>query len=187
MKKFIIFLFLFVLLFSLFCYAQSDTAKIDAAQNELIGGWDFFARWFDKNKYNLKDKLKNTGNFNTANEYLFSFLENNSQLFKSEKEADILFNNMDKNPQLFTVLDNNPELFNIINQNPELFINILLDEQKLELFINAPSQSEFLFNSGYSKESLFNSTSNSKFINTDVSQKEENYTVGLWKEWGIMK
>ena len=62
-----------------------------------------------------------------------------------------------------------------------------LDEHKLELFINAPSQSEFLFNSGYNKESLFNSTSNSKFINTDVSQKEENYTVQLWKEWGIMK
>ena len=178
MKKFIIFLFLFVLLFSLFCYAQSDTAKIDAAQNELSSS----RRW--ASKYNeimdklFRDRPKNTGNFNTAdgNEYLFSFLENNSQLFKSEKEMDILFNNIKNNPEVLTVLENNPELVNAINENPQLFFNVLLDEQELKSFINNPIEYKPIIGSIFPKGPI------DKF-----GKMKPTSTIELWKEWGIMK
>ena len=178
MKKFIMFLFLFVLLFSLFCYAQSDTAKIDAAQNEL-SAWDKLCEWFDKNKYNLKDKLKSPGQkFNTAdgNEYLFSFLENNSQLFKSEKEMDILFNNIKNNPEVLTVLENNPELVNTINENPQLFFNVLLDDQELKSFINNPTE--------YTSKKWGVICKLPILRIEEISKKS---TVELWQDWGIMK
>ena len=191
MKKFIIFLFLFVLLFSSFSYSQieqTSSSEIGEVSSSQIVETSTSPRFIINIIVNIIKKI--SGRASTSNDVstLSSFIEKNAELFKSEEEVYILFNNIKANPEIMSVLDNNPELFDIIDQNPELFINnILLDNQKLELFINAPSKSEFLFNSGYSKESLFNSAYNPKFINTDVSQKEENYTVQLWKEWGIMK
>ncbi|PTY39774.1 hypothetical protein [Brachyspira hampsonii] len=165
MKKFIIFLFLFVLLFSLFCYAQVsyDTPKEYYSAEEIVQAIKDAV-----NKYNEDSRAY--------------FLENNSQLFLSKN--DTLFNNLNNNPELFTVLENNPELFNIIDQNPQLFLNTLLDEEKLQNFIFSPfnfwkSQKWSHMEGGVSvnNEALFNSS----------SKKEENYTVQLWKEWGIMK
>ncbi|PTY39773.1 hypothetical protein, partial [Brachyspira hampsonii] len=109
MKKFIIFLFLFVLLFSLFCYAQVpyDTPKEYYSAEEIVQA--------------INDTVNNKYNEDSCS----YFLENNAQLFVSKD--DTLFNNLNNNPELFTVLENNPELFNIIDQNPQLFLNILLD------------------------------------------------------------
>ncbi|OEJ15169.1 hypothetical protein BFL38_12725 [Brachyspira hampsonii] len=169
MKKFIIFLFLFVLLFSLFCYGQASyntpNEKEYASLKEIV------------------EAIKEIINEYKQGKRAY-FLENNAQLFASKDDA--LFNNLKNNPELFTVLENNPELFNIIDQNPQLFVNILLDEQKLQEFIFSPftfwKDHEWGYGDGrasinINNESLFNST----------SQREENYTVQLWKEWGIMK
>ncbi|MBW5381679.1 hypothetical protein, partial [Brachyspira hampsonii] len=160
-----------VLLFSLFCYAQTsyDTPN----EKEYYSGKD------------LEDIVRALEDIIKYEEAIRAyFLENNAQLFASKDDA--LFNNLKNNPELFTVLENNPELFNFIDKNPQLFVNILSDEQKLQEFIFSPftfwKDHEWGYGDGrasinINNESLFNSS----------SQKEENYTVQLWKEWGIMK
>ncbi|OEJ14901.1 hypothetical protein BFL38_08695 [Brachyspira hampsonii] len=200
MKKFIIFLFLFVLLFSLFCYAQTDfTNNNDSVRNLYGKGWDKFVDSLPLDNYS-KNKLKGISSYTGEEEILFNniekspindgvvlfgnFLFNHQELFNSEEKAEILFNNVAKRPELFVVLGENPELFDVMNKNPELFASIFLDEQKLENFARKRKpfegwvEKEWRHGEGrVPVNTLFNST----------SQREENYTVQLWKEWGIMK
>ena len=180
MKKFIIFLFLFVLLFSLFCYAQigetssSQIGEVSSSQivetSTSSRGW---ASWMAKK---LPGIIAGLFGDDDERSTLPSFIEKNVQLFKSEEEVDILFNNIKNNPEVMSVLENNPELVNTINENPQLFFNVLLDDQELKSFINNPTE--------YTSKKWGVICELPILRIEEVSKKS---TVELWQDWGIMK
>ena len=181
MKKFIIFLFLFVLLFSSFSYSQieqtssSQIGEVSSSQivetSSSSRGW---IKWLWKIGKEVLGGLFEL--LSTENSALPSFIEKNAELFKSEEEAYTLFNNIKNNPEIMSALDNNPELVNAINENPQLFFNVLLDDQELKSFINNPTE--------YTSKKWGVICKLPILRIEEISKKS---TVELWQDWGIMK
>ena len=182
MKKFIIFLFLFVLLFSSFSYSQieqtssSQIGEVSSSQivetSSSSRGW---IKWVWKIGKEVLGGLFDL--LSTENSALPSFMEKNAELFKSEEEAYTLFNNIKNNPEIMSVLDNNPELVNTINENPQLFFNVLLDDQELKSFINNPTE--------YTSKGWLDGMCKLPILRIEEVSKKS--TVELWQDWGIMK